>query len=771
MSGIKDYRDEEKLAGLGLRMKAASSKPHVRRVHRKNKKGKNGRQLNEVNLQDLERENLITKKFDPHQRRDHRGRWTDTHGMNLDLAQPRRRDVGENVQYYSHDAGYDEDQNYADDDLTYNYSGDGYSDEVTHLLRNNEPDPEGVYDEEELGGMINALDRTADRHILAEDTSFYRIVPKAVYDNPDVDEVTDPAFMSTTTFHQIARKYRVNDDDVIVRFDMPKGSHVIPHRHNAFGESAKGEFIIPRGIPMKKSGRDGDFIVYKPSFDSVGKRWHFDPMEPRDHRGRWTRGGGPGLSMDAPNARRSHRDDISPFPPGQEPRARRRATGARAATPAKKTPAKKTAAKKTTAAPAKKAAAKKTTTAPAPAAKKVTESPARVTAPEVPSSALPASGSIADRVRNTPRVNVPENWKPRATSYTSRTPGVRAGSTGTTRKLYQVTIPGRSPRRGFYSKEEAENWAETQVIREAPAPLPAKKTAAKKVAASPRRVNNTLFDHSTGTVTSRSSIPRINRGGTHIQQHADGRPIVTRPYTDPGEAYYQRNAGPNRITNERLKEIFEDPSKMTLSEKRMIASAGGSKNLDGEDEIIVDTSRGPRALKRYDIIGQTRSKIAPGSGNSKSGITRGGLSEERRKKMAEKRRESGKPSAAEFGKIEKQITEDWSTDGGESVICVFCGKKMSPHAMSVETPKPKALGGNYRDRGGRWPAHHSCNTKAGEFAQKDPIAYQEEMMKKFNKLPLETRKRLPHVYDYFPQLGKYPGTAAQRTKYMARGPK
>lgn len=293
---------------------------------------------------------------------------------------------------------------------------------------------------------------------------------------------------------------------------------------------------------------------------------------------------------------------------------------------------------------------------------------------------------------------------------------------------------------------------------------PAKKTASTRAGAAPN-VNRALYAN--GTVASPSSIPRINRGGTHMMMNTNGTPLVPGSYDSPGEAYYARNVGPNRISNERLRAIFENPDSMTVAERRMIASAGGAKNLDGEDMIEVQTSRGPRLMERYKVVGQLRSKIAPGSGNREE--TR--QSAEAREKQSAKRRASGKPSAAGFAAMEKQITEDWSTDGGKSVVCVFCGKKMSPKEMSVETPKPKALGGNYRDRGGRWPSHASCNTKAGEQAQKDPIAYQEDMMKKFAKLPLATRKRLPHVYEYFPQLGAYPGSAAERAKYMAKGPK
>ena len=610
MSGIKELISFLGLDGINVRTEdAEKSKPHTRRVHRKNKKGKNRRQLNEVNLQDLARENLVTKDFNPRQPRNDKGRWTKLGGFSEE-----------------------------DEETYWNYSADGLSEDIGPMLRGHEMPYTDADDEEGIQGLrsvVDSMDRISDGYELNAPLSVFRVAP--VGKLKVGDEVTDQAFQSTTEFGAVMERYRTNEDDTIMRIDLPKGFRALPH-YEAYDNGAKGEVIIPRGTKLRAVREENGVMVMEPVGRIVAKRWHFDPNQRRDRRGRWTDGFGGGLGMDAPNARRLHRDDVSPFPASGAPRVARRATGARAA-------------------PAKKAAAKKTVTAPA------------------------------------------------------------------------------------------------------------------KTSPAPRRVNNSLYDGSTGTVTSRGSIPRINRGGTHIQQHADGRPIVSRPYTDPGEAYYQRNAGPNRITNERLQEIFEDPSKMTLAEKRMVASAGGAKALDGTDPILVSTSRGPRELERYALIGQLRSKIAPGSGNSKSGITRGGLSEERRKKMAEKRRESGKPNAAEFGKIEKQITEDWSTDGGKTVACVFCGKSLSPHSMSVETPKPKSLGGNYKDRGGRWPAHATCNTKAGEAAQKDPIAYQEEMMKKFTKLPLETRKRLPHVYDYFPQLGAYPGTAAQRKKFMAGGPK
>lgn len=307
-------------------------------------------------------------------------------------------------------------------------------------------------------------------------------------------------------------------------------------------------------------------------------------------------------------------------------------------------------------------------------------------------------------------------------------------------------------------------------------PLKSVRAPKAVVSAAPKLVRGTpavssssgLYDHKAKNINDKKLIPRINRGGTHIMYKDDEnkKPLVASPISDPGKAYYARNADPKtKITNERLKEIFENPEKMTPSEKKMVSSAGGAKALDGTDTIPVETSRGERHLERYAVFGQLRSKIAPGSGDRTA--TR--LDEDKRGKLAAKRRASGKVSSAEFGKIEKKITEDWSTDGGKTVPCVFCHTNLPPQAMSIETPKPKALGGGYKDRGGVWPAHADCNTKAGEYAQKDPLAYQEQMMKQFLKLPTATKKRLPFVYDFFPQLGKYPGTAADHAKHTKGG--
>lgn len=175
-------------------------------------------------------------------------------------------DKGDPLTYYRldvPDAG-DPDQAEADEDLFANYSSDGYSDPVSNYLRTGESDPDEVYDDSELEEMRDAMDRIAERHTLAEPVSVYRIAPASVYDGEDGDRVVDGAFMSTTVFKEVTEKYRTSDDDVIIRIDMPKGAHVIPHRHMNPNGSAKGEVIIPRDLPLQQRRREDGVIVYEP---------------------------------------------------------------------------------------------------------------------------------------------------------------------------------------------------------------------------------------------------------------------------------------------------------------------------------------------------------------------------------------------------------------------------------------------------------------------------------------------------------------------------
>lgn len=262
------------------------------------------------------------------------------------------------------------------------------------------------------------------------------------------------------------------------------------------------------------------------------------------------------------------------------------------------------------------------------------------------------------------------------------------------------------------------------------------------------------FDHAAKTILVKP--PRPNRGAKPTYDgFVDESKLIPRD-----RALYERNNGPKAITNARLKELFLDPSKITQQERVLIASSRSAKSIDGNSTIKnIPTSRGPRDLERYDLIGQLASKFAPGSGNRSE--KREGISEERRAKMNQKRIESGKVSSTQFASISEHIGKTWSTDG-KTAICVFCGKPVRLQGMSVETPKPKALGGGYKDPGNTWPAHKSCNTRAGQIAQKDPQTYYEDMMKKFQQsVPPEVKAQLQAVYK---SHQKYLGTYAAAKK-------
>lgn len=262
------------------------------------------------------------------------------------------------------------------------------------------------------------------------------------------------------------------------------------------------------------------------------------------------------------------------------------------------------------------------------------------------------------------------------------------------------------------------------------------------------------FDHAAKTITVKP--PRPNRGAKPTY---DGF-VPDNKLIPRDRALYERNNGPKAITNARLKELFLDPSKITPQEKVLIASSRSAKSIDGNSVIRgIPTSRGKRDLERYDLIGQLASKFAPGSGNRST--KREGISEERRQKINEKRAISGKVSSTQFGQISDRIGKSWSTDG-KTAICVFCGKPVRLAGMSIETPKPKAKGGGYSDPGNTWPAHKSCNTRAGAQAQKDPQTYYEDMMLKFKqRVPPEVKAKLPEVYK---SHSKYLGTYAAAKK-------
>lgn len=165
--------------------------------------------------------------------------------------------------YYQLDG--DEDQYNEDLETYWNYSADGWSDPVSNYLRTGESDPDEIFSNEEMDDMVAAMDRVAAAHVLDKSVSVYRVAPASIYgDVPDGTVVTDKSFMSTTGHRVIAEKYKTQDNDTLMRVDMPAGAHMIPHFH--LGGGAKGEVILPRNMPIRKVRDEGDVAVYEPVF-------------------------------------------------------------------------------------------------------------------------------------------------------------------------------------------------------------------------------------------------------------------------------------------------------------------------------------------------------------------------------------------------------------------------------------------------------------------------------------------------------------------------
>lgn len=248
------------------------SQNHENRRKKKNKKlkrlnDKNHRRLrtmNDYTLAPLEYAGLyapgtptgeVGKSFDPYQPRGRDGRWI-------------------------HIGGFSE----QDVEDYWGYSSDGHSMDISPMLRGHDMPYTDPNDEEEMAvlhGVVGAMDKIGNGWELKEPMSVYRIAPLG--DLKEGDEITDPAFMSTTEHGAILEGYRTNADDTLLRIDLPKGFRAIPH-HGEWGNGAKGEVILPRGTRLRVKGKEGKFTVVEPV--NVSKK--FNPDEPRDENGRWT---------------------------------------------------------------------------------------------------------------------------------------------------------------------------------------------------------------------------------------------------------------------------------------------------------------------------------------------------------------------------------------------------------------------------------------------------------------------------------------------------
>lgn len=240
-------------------------------------------------------------------------------------------------------------------------------------------------------------------------------------------------------------------------------------------------------------------------------------------------------------------------------------------------------------------------------------------------------------------------------------------------------------------------------------------------------------------------LNRLPRQGQHQKKDVQ-RKYKPSTYIDPLTAQWLRNNGDAKISDKRLREIFENPDTATDVERVLILSAGGSIERDGKRLIPAYSSKhgAIRKYERYDMVGQIRGKMAAGSGDRSA--KRKTLSDERRSTANRKRAADKKNSNAP---VLKKMIEDWSVNG-KTMTCVFCGKPVSNAAASMETPKPKELKGAYT-RGNVFPAHKACNTKANAMVMRDPVGYYEMMFGPdfyFNpkKVPPEVRKKMDPVF-------------------------
>lgn len=259
-------------------------------------------------------------------------------------------------------------------------------------------------------------------------------------------------------------------------------------------------------------------------------------------------------------------------------------------------------------------------------------------------------------------------------------------------------------------------------------------------------------------------LKRLPRSGKHVMEDANGKRLSSRNMT-PEEAITRRNTGSTAITNQRLKQIWEDfadRGKMpTKDEYNMVVSAGGQAHIDGDTKNIrTHLKSGAKTDKsRADLFTMLRSQWAAGSGDRSH--RRNDISDDARARASAKRAQAKKQNSAAQAKKQAEIADLFTFDG-KHCICIFCGKPVRNHSISLETAKPKEIGGTY-EVGNIFPAHHSCNVRANAAAQRDPEAYYARMMRNFILFtPKEVKQKLNAYYrKHRKHLGTYTDAKAK----------
>lgn len=267
--------------------------------------------------------------------------------------------------------------------------------------------------------------------------------------------------------------------------------------------------------------------------------------------------------------------------------------------------------------------------------------------------------------------------------------------------------------------------------------------------------SGSTWDHKKKTLGSGVKLTRLPHGAQHAIE-VNGKRVAKKNLT-PEEALYQRNNGDTKITNARLAEIHKDRTKITPQERDLLMSAGAQAHLDGEDGVKVWVVR-DKAFKprpRYSIIANLRKEIAndvarnsgdSGEGSTKHVTRRSDRTAEQRDAENQKRVESGRNT---YSRIRKEMVDQFSSDGGKTVKCIFCGKPVAASVASPERMKPGPVGGKY-EIGNVAPAHERCNTVAGQVAQHEPEQYYDEMMMKFMRMYIkmtpEQQKKMQPIF-------------------------
>lgn len=267
----------------------------------------------------------------------------------------------------------------------------------------------------------------------------------------------------------------------------------------------------------------------------------------------------------------------------------------------------------------------------------------------------------------------------------------------------------------------------------------AEKKAAKIFAED--RLGSSVFDHAKKTIAGGQKIKRPQKGSSHNNKLGDGTPVKRRRQHSSESAYYLRNNGDTKITDTRLREIYQDRSKTTPQEFDLIESAAGDANFDGEKLISFRAVReggAQRKMERFMMIKNLRTQLAQdfakekGKGHKGAGgqILIHGPNDRRAKAQRVKDNEKRVGNKRNYVKrvVKQQMLNDFGD--GTRAKCIFCRKPVRIEQVSTERMRPGPIGGKY-ERGNMAPAHVSCNNKHGHKAQKDPEGYFDEMIAKF----------------------------------------